>query len=121
MATTSPRATLKDHLQEHILKHNPKLHNVHEAVFGEKGRGGICDDVDELKGLRGTVTRHDTLLVGPDGDNGLVSKAKDHESRIENLEKVGGRISNLTWSILAWAIIQFLTSLPKLLALLNVE
>ena len=121
MATDTARPTLKDHLQEHILKHNPKLHNVHEAVFGEKGRGGLCDDVEELKGLKGTVARHDTLLVGEKGDNGLVSTAKDHETRLKSLEKVGDKVSGLTWSILAWALIQFLTSLPKLIALLNAE
>ncbi len=112
---------LDEHLQKHELKIDPKLHDVYHAVLGEQGKGGLCDEVDELKGVKTTVNRHDTLLVGEKGDNGLVSTAKDHETRLKSLEKVGDKVSGLTWSILAWALIQFLTSLPKLIALLNAD
>ena len=110
-----------EHLQEHILKINPKLHDVYHAVLGEQGKGGLYGEVDELKGVKTTVNRHDTLLVGEKGDNGLVSTTKDHESRIKSLEKIGDKVSGLTWSILVWAIIQGLTALPKLIALLNAD
>ncbi len=112
---------LDRHLHDHDIKLNPKLCEVHKAVFGEQGKGGLCDEVDELKGVKTTVNRHDTLLVGEKGDNGLVSTTKDHESRIKSLEKVGDKVSGLTWSILVWAIIQGLTALPKLIALLNAD
>ena len=49
MATDTARPTLKDHLQEHALKYNVKLHDVYHAVLGEQGKGGLCDEVDKIK------------------------------------------------------------------------
>jgi len=40
---------LDEHLQRHELKIDPKLHDVHEAVFGKGNIGGLCDDVERLK------------------------------------------------------------------------
>lgn len=57
MATTSPRATLKDHLQEHALKYNVKLHDVYHTVLGEQGKGGLCDEVDQIKGEIKTIDK----------------------------------------------------------------
>ena len=39
---------LDDHLQRHELKLDPKLHNVHEAVFGVNNQGGLCDKAEAL-------------------------------------------------------------------------
>lgn len=50
MATDTARPTLKDHLQEHALRYNVKLHDVYHAVLGEQGKGGLCDEVDKIKG-----------------------------------------------------------------------
>ncbi len=61
MATTLPRATLKDHLQEHALKYNVKLHDVYHAVLGEQGKGGLYDEVDKLKGQFDSI---DKRLLG---------------------------------------------------------
>ena len=47
-------AELKDHLQYHELKLNPKVHNHQEILFGEKGDDGMCADVKEIK--RGYTT-----------------------------------------------------------------
>ncbi len=85
----SVNESLKDHLQEHDQVLNPMLKN------------------------------HRDLLVGEKGDNGLCFTSKDHEKRIVNLEKLGGKIDNLIWGILAWAVIQLLTKLPDLVALVN--
>jgi len=50
-----------EHLQEHILKINPKLHDVYHAVLGEQGKGGLCDEVDKLKGQFDSI---DKRLLG---------------------------------------------------------
>ena len=42
------KKVLDEHLQEHALKINPKLHDVYHAVFGEQGKGGLCDEVDKM-------------------------------------------------------------------------
>lgn len=44
------KKALDEHLQRHELKLDPKLHNVHEAVFGPGNQGGICDQVEKLRG-----------------------------------------------------------------------
>ena len=49
MEKSASRPTLKDHLQEHALKYNVKLHDVYHAVLGEQGKGGLCDEVDKIK------------------------------------------------------------------------
>jgi len=48
---TAPKVNKKldEHLQEHTLKLNQKLHDVWYAVFGDKGKGGLCDDVQNLQ------------------------------------------------------------------------
>lgn len=80
---------LKDHLQEHEQVLNPMLKN------------------------------HQVLLVGEKGDNGLCFTTKEHEKRIADLEKIGNKVDNLIWGILAWAAIQLLTKLPELITLVN--
>jgi hypothetical protein len=40
---------IDDHLQRHELKIDPKLHDVHEAVFGKGNIGGLCDEVQDIK------------------------------------------------------------------------
>ena len=45
------KKVLDEHLQKHELKLDPKLHNVHEAVFGKGGIGGLCDEVERLKNM----------------------------------------------------------------------
>mgnify|MGYP007071570427 CR=1 FL=1 len=55
MAVETPRTTLKDHLQEHALKFNIKLHDVYHAVLGEQGKGGLCDDVVQLQSDMKTI------------------------------------------------------------------
>lgn len=56
MATISPRITapkvmgeLEKHLAYHENKLDPKLHNHHVILFGEKNDDGLCADVKELK------------------------------------------------------------------------
>jgi len=55
MAAIEPRITLKDHLQRHELKIDQKLHDVWYAVFGDKGKGGLCDDVQSLQEKFNTI------------------------------------------------------------------
>jgi len=45
---------LDDHLSFHALKLDPKVHNHHIILFDEKGDGGMCSDVKEIK--RGYAT-----------------------------------------------------------------
>jgi hypothetical protein len=33
------------------LRIDPKLHDVHEAVFGKGNQGGLCDEVERLKAI----------------------------------------------------------------------
>jgi len=40
---------LDEHLQKHDLKFDTKLHDVYHAVFGDQGKGGICDEIERLK------------------------------------------------------------------------
>lgn len=68
-----------------------------------------------------TLNRHEVILFGEKGDNGLCSKSKDHETRIENLEKVGTKIDGLKWSIILWVVLQALTALPKIIEWANAQ
>lgn len=43
------KKVLDEHLQKHELKLDPKLHDVYHAVFGDQGKGGLCDEVERLK------------------------------------------------------------------------
>lgn len=52
---------LDEHLHEHLLKFNTKLHEVYHAVLGEQGKGGLCNEVDNLTTKLGTI---DTRLTG---------------------------------------------------------
>lgn len=49
---TAPKVqqALQEHLQRHELKLDGKLHDVYHAVFGEQGKGGICDEFEKVKG-----------------------------------------------------------------------
>jgi len=49
------KKALDDHLQKHELRIDPKLHDVHEAVFGKGNIGGLCDEVKELQGIYKTL------------------------------------------------------------------
>ena len=62
-----------EHLQEHILKINPKLHDVYHAVFGEQGKGGLCEEFERVKG---NMERID-----------------------ERLEKIEGGINKVLWTV----------------------
>ena len=45
------KKALDDHLQRHELRIDPKLHDVHEAVFGKGNIGGLCDEIGRLKAI----------------------------------------------------------------------
>ena len=45
------RKVLDDHLHEHALKLDPKLHDVYHTVFGQQGKGGLCEEVESLKNM----------------------------------------------------------------------
>ena len=47
-------AKLESHLQRHDDKLDSKLHRHDVILFGEKGDGGLCSDVEEIK--RGYLT-----------------------------------------------------------------
>lgn len=57
MAVESPKITLKDHLKEHELRFNFKLHDVYHTVFGEQGKGGLCNEVDDLKSQLASIDK----------------------------------------------------------------
>lgn len=56
---TAPKVDKKmdDHLQEHVLKWNYKLHDVWHAMFGEKGKGGLCNEVNDMKIIVGNIDK----------------------------------------------------------------
>lgn len=53
---TAPKVMgiIDKHLQVHADKIDPKVHNHHIILFGEKGDDGLCADVKEIK--RGYAT-----------------------------------------------------------------
>jgi hypothetical protein len=53
---TAPKvmSVLDDHLKLHENKIDPKVHNHHIILFGDKGDDGLCADVKEIK--RGYAT-----------------------------------------------------------------
>ena len=85
------KAELGDHLQYHENKLDPKLHNHHVILFGEKG------------------------------DNGLCSTAKDHEFRIGSLEKLGSKIDRLVITVIGGIIVEIFINWPKIMASLAVK
>ena len=64
---------LQEHLQRHELKLDGKLHDVYHAVFGEQGKGGICEEFERVKG---NMERID-----------------------ERLEKIEGGINKVLWTV----------------------
>ena len=72
---TAPKVqqALQEHLQRHELKLDGKLHDVYHAVFGEQGKGGICDEFERVKG---NMERID-----------------------ERLEKIEGGINKVLWTV----------------------
>jgi ubiquinone biosynthesis protein UbiJ len=72
---TAPKVqqALQEHLQRHELKLDGKLHDVYHAVFGEQGKGGICDEVERVKS---SMERID-----------------------ERLEKIEGGINKVLWTV----------------------
>lgn len=48
---TAPKvmAELQSHLQRHEDKLDGKIHDTWHAVFGDRGKGGLCSDVEEMK------------------------------------------------------------------------
>ena len=72
---TAPKVqqALQEHLQRHELKLDGKLHDVYHAVFGEQGKGGICEEFERVKG---NMERID-----------------------ERLEKIEGGINKVLWTV----------------------
>lgn len=75
---TAPKvmARLESHQQYHDNKIDGKLHDVHFAVFGERGKGGLCSQLERV------------------------------ESRVEELEKTNQKIDKLTWAVITAIVIQ---------------
>ena len=69
------KTELDAHLHDHDIKLNPKLCEVHKAVFGEHGKGGLIDDVEKME---------------------LTMSSID-----ERLEKIESGINKVLWVILA--------------------
>ena len=72
---TAPKVqqALQEHLQRHELKLDGKLHDVYHAVFGEQGKGGICEEFERVKG---NMERID-----------------------DRLEKIEGGINKVLWTV----------------------
>jgi hypothetical protein len=68
---TAPRVygELQKHIQKHDDKYDPKMH------------------------------RHDILLVGQDGDDGLCSDIRDLNKRLQDLEKIKAELSGVKWAV----------------------
>ena len=68
---TAPKvnADLQRHLQTYNEKVAPKLHDVHIAVFGERGKGGLCADMADI------------------------------DRRVEDLEKIKAELSGVKWAV----------------------
>lgn len=62
ITATKVNQKLDEHLQEHTLKLNQKLHDVWYAVFGDKGKGGLCDDVQSLQEKFNTIDKRLTNI-----------------------------------------------------------
>ena len=76
---------LNEHLQKHELKIDPKLHNLHVVIFGDKGDDGLNSEFRELRHCY-----------------------KDIDERLEKIEK------NINWGVV-FIIGSFLTSLLRLI------
>lgn len=77
-------AQLQNHLQRHEDKLDPKGHNHHVILFGEKGDGGLC------------------------------ATAKDHERRIMDIEKVKDEIGQVKWAVVIAILVQISLTILQL-------
>ncbi len=78
-------AILDDHLRLHDNKLDPKVH------------------------------QHHVLLLGPDGDDGLCATVRDHQKRLDELEKTNKKLDNLTWAVVTAVVIQLIMAGIKLI------
>ena len=69
------KGELDGHLHDHEIKLNPKLCEVHKAVFGERGKGGLIGEVEKAELMMNSID--------------------------ERLEKIESGINKITWTILA--------------------
>ena len=66
---------LDRHLHDHDIKLNPKLCEVHKAVFGEHGKGGVIGEVEKAELMMNSID--------------------------ERLEQIESGINKIVWAILA--------------------
>ena len=69
-------ALLDDHLRVHENKIDPKTHNHHIILFGDRGDDGLC------------------------------AESKEMGRRITNLEKTSDKIDKLFWAVIVAIVIQ---------------
>jgi len=69
------KTELDAHLHDHDIKLNPKLCEVHKAVFGERGKGGLIGEVEKAELMMNSID--------------------------ERLEKIESGINKIAWAILA--------------------
>jgi len=69
------KGELDGHLHDHEIKLNPKLCEVHKAVFGERGKGGLINEVEKTEIMMGSID--------------------------ERLEQIESGINKIVWAILA--------------------
>ena len=54
---------LDEHLQKHELKIDPKLHNLQVTIFGERGQGGLSDDIEKVKDHLSVLDGHEGRII----------------------------------------------------------
>ena len=69
------KTELDTHLHDHEIKLNPKLCEVHKAVFGERGKGGLIGEVENAEIMMNSID--------------------------ERLEQIESGINKIVWAILA--------------------
>lgn len=55
---------LHDHKELHANKYDPKLHNLHIVIFGEKNDNGLVREVDELQHCYSDIDKRLTSIEG---------------------------------------------------------
>ena len=64
-------------------------------------KGFVDDHITKHKDVYDKMmVRHEVLLVGEKGDDGLCLVANNHETRIENIEKIGDKIDKAKWAVI---------------------
>ena len=61
------------------------------------------------------LDRHELVLYGEKGDNGLCARAKDHERRIMDIEKVRDEIRQVKWAVVIEVLVLMGAYLMKLI------